>query len=458
MAYALNSRRVMAFFLISTMLVSCTADGLVPPAPVDRGTRVSAIPPGRIPVQQAPSVEAYAAPAQPMTQSQAGYGNGNVSQPMPPVTSQGHGQGQGRLPMIDSEEAMAAPRQMGEPPKTLGTLTYNSDGVNMDAALGVGGAEQGAPAVVGLAEEQNNDIAEGNASQPVVDGIGTDAPVQRNRPPQQQRLAQPYAASVPVPPAQNPYPPAQTPPAQKRNAQPARGDLSGAPPRWSDSRPVVAPSRMEPEPQQVAMLMPRNPTAAPQSSRTDVSPMPASEASCRAQLRRLGVLYRDKPQISDGPSCGIDYPVELYGLSGDIQVKPAVTLNCQTTLAFAQWVKNELVPSSRVRYWSGIGKIEPMGGYSCRRMNNSRQRYNPMSEHARGNAIDVGRFVLKNGHEIDVRKKGLFSFREGALLKAVRDDSCKYFNTVLGPGSNAEHWNHFHFDLRSRASGNRYCD
>lgn len=98
-----------------------------------------------------------------------------------------------------------------------------------------------------------------------------------------------------------------------------------------------------------------------------------------------------------------------------------------------------------------------MGGYSCRRMNNSRQRYNPMSEHAKGNAIDIGQIVLKDGHAISVRKKGLFSFREGGLLKAVRSDSCKYFSTVLGPGSNAEHWNHFHFDLRSRKSGRRYC-
>ncbi|MGO7770721.1 extensin family protein, partial [Rhizobium ruizarguesonis] len=31
-------------------------------------------------------------------------------------------------------------------------------------------------------------------------------------------------------------------------------------------------------------------------------------------------------------------------------------------------------------------------------------------------------------------------------------------NTVLGPGINPDHWNHFHFDLRSRKSGNAYCD
>jgi len=40
----------------------------------------------------------------------------------------------------------------------------------------------------------------------------------------------------------------------------------------------------------------------------------------------------------------------------------------------------------------------------------------------------------------------------------VRGDSCKYFSTVLGPGSNAEHWNHFHFDLRSRKGGRQYCN
>jgi hypothetical protein len=190
----------------------------------------------------------------------------------------------------------------------------------------------------------------------------------------------------------------------------------------------------------------------------DPSVMPSSELACRRELKRMGVLFDNKPPISNGPACQVPYPVSLKGLSGNIGVRPAVTLNCQVTLAFAKWVKNELAPSARYRYWSGIKTIQPLGGYSCRRMNNSRQKYNPMSEHARGNAIDVGKFVLKNGHEIDVRKKGLFSLREGRLLKAVRSDSCRYFNTVLGPGSNPEHWNHFHFDLRSRKSGKAYCD
>ena len=82
----------------------------------------------------------------------------------------------------------------------------------------------------------------------------------------------------------------------------------------------------------------------------------------------------------------------------------------------------------------------------------------PMSEHAKGNAIDVGKITLNSGKEISVQKPGFFSFREKSLLNTVRADSCKYFNTVLGPGSDVHHKDHFHFDLRTRKSGYRHCD
>lgn len=279
------------------------------------------------------------------------------------------------------------------------------DGINMDAGLGV-------EPVMGLAAAQHMEIAEGASSYPVVDGIGSDAPALR--------------APVSPMPVQSAMPPA------------------GAT-------------------QQVAMLMPRNPATQPppgMSPPPEVpgmrSVMPASEASCRAELRQMGVSFRDIAAISNGPSCGIAYPVELSGLSGGVAVKPAIKLNCQVTLAFAKWVKYELVPSSRFRYMSGVGRITPMGGYSCRKMNS--RSNNPWSEHARGNAIDIGKITLKNGKEIDVRQKSFFAFREKGLLKAVRSDSCKYFSTVLGPGSDPDHWNHFHFDLRTRKTGYRHCD
>ncbi len=75
-----------------------------------------------------------------------------------------------------------------------------------------------------------------------------------------------------------------------------------------------------------------------------------------------------------------------------------------------------------------------------------------MSEHSRGNAIDVTKIVLNNGKNIMVRKPGFFAFREKGLLNSVRSDACGYFTTVLGPGYNPEHADHFHFDLMQRRS------
>lgn len=441
-------------FFLSTALVACSAEGLVPPAGIDGGTRVSSIRPSGPRPPSPMRQQAYPPSAAPVSRagnaSKPDYldtpnlagtaGSGDVyEQPLPDVQSprqaepqlQAPRQSQKRLPMIDSDEAMAS---QGAPQSTA----VPSEGINMDAELG-------AEPVVGLAQEQREMIAEGEASQPVVDGIGTDNPSQRG-------LSESGAA---------PRNQARRLPPPDAGAQLKR---SGAAATWPDQSNVRQPSRsqpsssqaesMQPEPQQVAML-PRLQSPMAPSAPQSPAVMPASEVSCRSELRKLGVEFRDLPRIGNGPTCGIDYPLQLSGLSGNIDINPATTLNCQVTLAFAKWVKFELAPSSRARYLSGVQKIVPMGGYSCRKMNS--RSNNPWSEHARGNAIDIGTIQLKSGKEIDVRQKGFFAFREKGLLKAVRTDSCKYFSTVLGPGSDKDHWNHFHFDLRTRKTGYRHC-
>ncbi|APG84761.1 extensin family protein [Sinorhizobium americanum] len=408
MAYVSLLHRPLTALLLSLPLVACSTDVLSPPVRIDDASRVGAIRPSRVissPEQQA---AAYPSPEPVSTVSDR---------------SAGAAETQGRLPMIDSEPEMAETQVA-----SAGPMTVPPEGVNMDAMLGV-------EPVVGLAQEQAGDIAEGNTAQPVVGGIGEDNVRQFGGP------AEP-APTIEAAPGYDPDLPPLTP--EQISAEEAKRARSVTPQRTV---------RRTEEPQQVAFLpRARNPLSAPEYT----GEMPRSEIACRQRLKKLGVVFRDVPRIQDGPSCGIDYPVEISGLSGNIGVKPAVKLNCQVTEAFAKWVKYELAPSSRYRYWSGVKTIKPLGGYSCRTMNS--RRGNPMSEHARGNAIDVGKFVLKNGKEIDVRRKGFFAFRERGLLKAVRADSCKYFNTVLGPGSDPFHKDHFHFDLRTRKSGYRHCD
>ncbi|TCD15301.1 extensin family protein [Oricola cellulosilytica] len=184
------------------------------------------------------------------------------------------------------------------------------------------------------------------------------------------------------------------------------------------------------------------------------SSMPAEEAQCRRRLKRLGVSFRELPPIYESAACGIAHPVEVSSLGRTIALEPAATLNCAMAEEAARWAQGDLAPAARMRYLTGIRTIRQMSSYSCRRINGSGQ----WSEHASGNALDIGSIELKNGRTIDVARPGFFALREKSFLKRVRAGACDHFATVLGPGSNADHADHFHFDLRRRSGGSRYCD
>ena len=185
MAYVSLPRRLVTLLMISTVMVSCSAEGLVPPAEVDGTTRVSAIRSSR--------QQGYSAPAGAFHQvERAGQSNDYptaISQPMPePYASQdpllqtrraGQGYstldaqhqarmaagGHGNLPVQATQSQEMPPQQMAS-----SQIAEGEGGVNMDSMLGV-------EPVRGLAEEQDAEIAEGASAQPVVDGIGTDNPV-----------------------------------------------------------------------------------------------------------------------------------------------------------------------------------------------------------------------------------------------------------------------------------------
>lgn len=407
-AFVSRLSRPLGLLLIPAVLAACSG-GLTPPDDID-GSGVSAIRPMEEVSQASVSdmggtgedVSVY-----PVAEPSSGAENMDAAMTAPVAE-------QKRLPMIDSDEAMG----ISDPVQaSSGVLTVPEGGVNMDEGLGVERVE-------GLAEAQASEIAEGNATQVVVAGIGSDTPRQVGQP-----------ENIPMSDAG----------VELGSAAESDGYLSV--PDKATTR-----KRQAAEGEQVAFL-PRlnNPMQMPET----MGGMPASERGCRQRLLKLGVKFRDVPRISRGRSCGIAWPVELSGLSGGIQIKPAAQVNCQITEAFARWVKQELVPSSRTRYLSGVSAIHQMSSYSCRTMNSRKGA--AMSEHAKGNAIDVGKIVLKNGKAIAIEKKGFFAFREKGLLKSVRSDSCKYFSTVLGPGSDRYHKDHFHFDLRARKSGYRHC-
>lgn len=241
------------------------------------------------------------------------------------------------------------------------------------------------------------------------------------------------AASIAVPPAAMPAAPAPV-----------------APP------PPVVQAAITPAPG-LQRLVPSNPymNQPPDYREPEKAPnvMPQSEVDCRRALKRIGASYRDMPAVGDGRACGIDFPVQLSELSGDIAIKPAALLSCQMALQVAKWTKEELGPSTRRRYFTGVKAIHQGSAYSCRKIRGSRT----MSEHSKGNALDIMRIELDSGRKIGVKKPGFFAFREKGLLNNVRADACGYFSTVLGPGYDRDHKDHFHFDIAKRRGGRKAC-
>ncbi|WP_099866736.1 extensin family protein [Pararhizobium haloflavum] len=401
--------------VLAGFLVSCSVSSVLEPP--------SSVPTGSI-------TPSYSAPAEPAPQSPsadpwARTADEGPLEALPPET---YGAPQARVSQLPSYDSLASQPQTqvrGAPPASLGTLT-------IDSATG-------------------QPVAPGQASASIGDNYSSGGGLAAVAP----MPAGGYGADITDQPA-----PMEIAPAPSVAALPPAAAAPAAPVSAPPSPPVAAAPQQvapEPEPRRLAGLIPRalNPLA---SSRRETarSGLPAAEAACRDRLRRLGVTFTDKPAVGNGGSCGIGHPVEISALSGNVKVRPATTLNCPMAEAFATWVKNELAPGVRKRYLSGIDTVGSMGGYSCRTMNSRRGA--PMSEHSKGNAIDVGSLKLNSGKTIKVRSKGFFAFRERGLLNSVRDDGCKYFTTILGPGSDANHADHFHFDLRARRNGYRHCD
>lgn len=184
------------------------------------------------------------------------------------------------------------------------------------------------------------------------------------------------------------------------------------------------------------------------------NPLSASEAQCRRDLKRMKVRFTPVSPVEGPGQCGIPNPVKVTALSRRIQMSPPATLNCEAALAAAKWAHRELAPAARRRYASNVKRIRHMSAYSCRRIRGTSR----LSEHGKGNALDIGAIELGNGRTIKVRRKGFFAFREKSFMRAIRKGACEHFNTVLGPGSDRDHADHFHFDLKARRSGKKYCD
>lgn len=160
------------------------------------------------------------------------------------------------------------------------------------------------------------------------------------------------------------------------------------------------------------------------------------------------------PAISGGdPRCGVAEPVSLVSVSG-VALSGKAEVNCETARAFADWMARGARPAALKHAGSPLVAVRPVASYVCRSRN--RQAGAPLSEHAKGNAIDVAEFVLADGRRFDVRTGWNGGGRGQAFIREAWRSACGPFGTVLGPASDRFHRDHFHFDIARHRNGN-YC-
>ncbi len=177
---------------------------------------------------------------------------------------------------------------------------------------------------------------------------------------------------------------------------------------------------------------------------------PTGEA-CYDSLRKLGVKFTQLTTKVGAGACSVADAVQVQSMSigaDTLKLPDQPTFNCGFAVKFANWIKNEAIPLVNATSKTSIASLGTGPGFQCRGRNGDSSA--KLSEHAFGNAVDIERIKLADGETIEIKDAITSGAKYQPVLFALRAAGCQYFTTVLGPGANAAHATHFHFDLARR--------
>lgn len=193
--------------------------------------------------------------------------------------------------------------------------------------------------------------------------------------------------------------------------------------------------------------------ALPSPSRQAAPAADTPAGGCLIALGAAGADFEAVPPIETGTACGIEDAVIVRRI-GDTNLLPPATLSCDTALRLAGFTRSAILPETRRFAGAGVRDILIAASYDCRGRN--RVSGARLSEHSFGRAVDIRGLRLSDGSEFAVTPRANADRSTHARLqRSLRQAACGPFTTVLGPGSDAHHDDHFHFDSKPRR--NPYC-
>jgi hypothetical protein len=202
----------------------------------------------------------------------------------------------------------------------------------------------------------------------------------------------------------------------------------------------------------------------------DVPPLPASswpadqvlaaQARCKIALKDIAAEFEAVPAFGGPTGCGSPAPLRVTSLAG-ILLEPPIITNCDMAQALYGWVGTSLALGASQDLGKQLVRINTASDYVCRRRNS--QAGGKLSEHGKANALDIASLQFSDGTVMTIKgdwsgfKALLGLSTKSFFLKRIRRDACIRFTTVLGPGTDKYHGDHFHVDLIQRRNGYRIC-
>lgn len=182
----------------------------------------------------------------------------------------------------------------------------------------------------------------------------------------------------------------------------------------------------------------------------DSTPHPSA---CDLRLAELAE-FSPVPALVGPGECGAAGVVRLDAITlrggARVPLSPPAVLRCTIAEALAHFVREDMAPATG-ELEAPLASIINYDSYDCRGRN--RVAGAKISEHGKGNAIDIRGIRLSNGAVVELTSPIVAKdFRE-----RVRVAACRRFSTVLGPGSDGYHESHIHLDLAERSRGHKMC-
>lgn len=189
-----------------------------------------------------------------------------------------------------------------------------------------------------------------------------------------------------------------------------------------------------------------------------VAPQPAivdPDTACLNELSAMQVAFQPvEPFGEPEQGCGIANPVKVT--AGAVTWNRPGVVSCGMARTAARFEAEVVQPAAQAHFGQPLKKVHHAGTYDCRVRRNGRtqaaanlggSRGGRLSEHSKGQAIDIVAFELADGTMVSVKRDWRAGNAKSAFLKEVARASCRSFNVVLTPNHDRLHHDHLHLDI-----------